>query len=49
VPVPLYDVLSLNERELTVRVEPMVTVAEITDYLIPKGNQITHFISFSTV
>jgi hypothetical protein len=39
VPVPLYDILSLNERELTVRVEPMVTVAEITEYLIPKGDQ----------
>lgn len=37
IPVPLYDVLSFNEKELTVRVEPMVTVGDITKYLIPKG------------
>jgi len=29
--------LELNESDLTVRVEPMVTVGEITKYLIPKG------------
>lgn len=35
--VDLFDILSLNEDNLTVRVEPMVTVGEITRYLIPKG------------
>ncbi|RZC33420.1 FAD binding 4 domain containing protein [Asbolus verrucosus] len=33
----LFDVLELDERNLTVRVEPMVTVGEITKFLIPKG------------
>ncbi|XP_065335539.1 delta(24)-sterol reductase-like isoform X2 [Cloeon dipterum] len=37
VPVSLYNILSLNKKEMTVRVEPMVTVAEITEYLVPKG------------
>ena len=37
IPIPLYDILSLNEDEMTVRVEPMVTVGDITQYLIPKG------------
>ena len=36
--IPLYNVLELNEKDLTVRVEPMVTVGEITKYLIPKGS-----------
>lgn len=35
--VGLFNVLELNEKDLTVRVEPMVTVGEITNYLIPKG------------
>jgi delta24-sterol reductase len=30
VPVPLYDILSLDEKNLAVRVEPMVTVGDIT-------------------
>jgi hypothetical protein len=30
VPVPLYDILSLDEKNLVVRVEPMVTVGDIT-------------------
>jgi len=37
VPVPLYDVLSLDEAGLKVRVEPMVTVGQITRYLVPRG------------
>jgi len=37
VPIPLYDILELNESKLTVTVEPMVTVGDITKYLIPKG------------
>jgi len=37
IPIPLYDILELNEANLTVKVEPMVTVGEITKYLIPKG------------
>jgi len=37
VPIPLYDILELNEKELTVKVEPMVSVGDITRYLIPKG------------
>lgn len=35
--VNLFDILELDEQNLTVRVEPMVTVGEITNYLIPKG------------
>lgn len=35
--IDLFDILELNEKDLTVRVEPMVTVGEITQYLIPKG------------
>lgn len=37
VPIQLYNILELNESKLTVKVEPMVTVGEITKYLIPKG------------
>lgn len=37
VPIPLYDILSLNEDKMTVTVEPMVSVGDITRYLIPKG------------
>jgi len=37
VPVPLYDILSLNEEKMTVKVEPMVSVGDITRYLVPKG------------
>ncbi|KAL1501913.1 hypothetical protein ABEB36_007146 [Hypothenemus hampei] len=35
--VNLFNILELDEEKLTVRVEPMVTVGEITEYLIPKG------------
>ncbi|CAG9859400.1 unnamed protein product [Phyllotreta striolata] len=35
--VDLFDILSLDEENLTIRLEPMVTVGEITNYLIPKG------------
>lgn len=35
--VNLFDILELDEGNLTVRVEPMVTVGEITNFLIPKG------------
>jgi len=37
VPIPLYDILELDEGGLTVRVEPMVTVGDITRYLVPRG------------
>ena len=37
VPVPLYDILSINESRMTVKVEPMVTVGQITEFLIPQG------------
>lgn len=37
IPIDLFDILELDEENLTVRVEPMVTVGEITQYLIPKG------------
>lgn len=37
IPVNLFDILELDEKNLTVRVEPMVTVGDITNYLIPKG------------
>lgn len=36
-PVPLYDILHLNEAAMTVRVEPMTTIGDVTDYLIPRG------------
>ncbi|EFA07314.1 delta(24)-sterol reductase [Tribolium castaneum] len=35
--VDLFDILQLDEHNLTVRVEPMVTVGEITQFLIPRG------------
>lgn len=35
--VDLFNILELDERNLTVRVEPMVTVGDITEYLIPRG------------
>lgn len=37
VPIPLYEILELNEKAMTVRVEPMVTIGDITEYLIPRG------------
>ncbi len=37
IPIPLYDILSLDEDKMTVTVEPMVSVGDITRYLIPKG------------
>ncbi|XP_050668269.1 delta(24)-sterol reductase-like isoform X3 [Leptidea sinapis] len=37
VDIPLYDVLALDEAAMSVRVEPMVTIGDITDYLIPRG------------
>lgn len=37
IPIPLYDVLELNESAQYVKVEPMVTVGDITQFLIPKG------------
>ncbi|EFX76695.1 hypothetical protein DAPPUDRAFT_106816 [Daphnia pulex] len=35
--IPLYDILELKVEVITVRVEPMVTVGDISRYLIPKG------------
>jgi len=37
VALPLHDILYLDEDKMSVRVEPMVTVGDITRYLIPKG------------
>lgn len=37
IPINLYDILSLDEENMRVRVEPMVTVGDITKFLIPKG------------
>ena len=37
VPVPLHDVLELDTERNIVRVEPMVTVREMTQYLVPRG------------
>ena len=30
IPIPLYDILSVDEDRMTVTVEPMVTVGDIT-------------------
>ena len=35
--VPLYDILELNENEMVVKVEPMVTVRDITKFLVHRG------------
>lgn len=35
--IDLFDILRLDEENLTVRVEPMVTVGDITKFLIPRG------------
>lgn len=37
IPIPLYDILELNVQQMSVRVEPNVSVFQITEYLIPKG------------
>lgn len=37
IPIPLYDILEFDEKNLTIRVEPMVTVGDVTKFLIPKG------------
>ncbi|CAB3411030.1 unnamed protein product [Caenorhabditis bovis] len=37
IPIDLHDVLNLDEQNLTVTVEPNVTVREICKYLVPKG------------
>ncbi|XP_019613547.1 PREDICTED: delta(24)-sterol reductase-like [Branchiostoma belcheri] len=37
IPVDLYNILSLDEARQVVRVEPMVSVGDITRYLIPRG------------
>lgn len=33
----MYDILELDEQAMTVRVEPMVTIGDITEHLIPRG------------
>lgn len=33
----LYDILDVNEEKMTVRVEPMVNMGQLSHYLIPKG------------
>ena len=38
VPVPLYDILGLNEEKMTVNVEPMVSVGDITRHSIYTWN-----------
>lgn len=37
IPIDLTNILELDEENLTVRVEPMVSVEDITKYLNPKG------------
>uniref|UniRef100_A0A914UJW1 Delta(24)-sterol reductase n=1 Tax=Plectus sambesii TaxID=2011161 RepID=A0A914UJW1_9BILA len=37
IPIDLFDILELNEEQLTIRVEPNVTVRDLTRYLVPKG------------
>ncbi|XP_078661242.1 delta(24)-sterol reductase-like isoform X2 [Branchiostoma floridae x Branchiostoma belcheri] len=37
IPVDLYNILDLDEARQVVRVEPMVSVGDITRYLIPRG------------
>ncbi|XP_063830459.1 delta(24)-sterol reductase-like [Ostrinia nubilalis] len=37
VPLALHDILQLDEEAMTVRVEPMATVGDVADYLIPRG------------
>lgn len=37
IPLDLRDILALNEDELTITVEPMVNMADLTRYLVPKG------------
>lgn len=37
VPIDLYDILELDEENLTIKVEPNVSVGELTKYLNPKG------------
>ena len=37
VQIPLYDILELDEKALTVRVEPMVTVGDVTRCFIQPG------------
>ena len=37
IPLNLRDIIRLNEEALTITVEPMVNMADITRYLVPKG------------
>jgi delta24-sterol reductase len=37
IPINLKNILALDEENKTVRVEPMVTMGDITQYLIPRG------------
>ena len=35
--IPLRNVLSLDKEKMTVRVEPMATMGDVTHYLVPRG------------
>ncbi|XP_047738104.1 delta(24)-sterol reductase [Hyalella azteca] len=35
--LPLYNILNLDEKNLVLRVEPLVTVGQVTSYLVPRG------------
>ena len=35
--IPLYDILKLDEEQMVVKVEPMVTVRDVTKYLVSRG------------
>lgn len=37
IPIPLYDILELDEENLKIKVEPNVSVKDLTRYLTPKG------------
>lgn len=37
IPINLKNILSLDTQRKSIRVEPMVTMSDLTDYLVPKG------------
>lgn len=37
IPIALYDILHLDEKNLIVKTEPMVSVANMIEFLLPRG------------
>ncbi|KAJ3107347.1 hypothetical protein HDU97_004228 [Phlyctochytrium planicorne] len=35
--LPLYDILNLDEKNMTVRVQPGVNIGQLTNFLVPRG------------